>query len=144
MIEKLKRLILSLLLCHGTGIINIFILSEQTLKRPDFYPPQWIFAPIWLIIYTLMAVALYLVWNHIKVRNIFIFHLLFNGMWSILFFKYHLISWALIDLIIIWLFAIYLMFKFYKIRKNAGVLLFPYLLWLTFVGILNYILLTLN
>ncbi len=145
---KITKLIFSILICQLVGIGGAFFTSPvvsstwyQNLEKPFFNPPSWIFSPVWITLYALMGIALYLVWKH---KVLFFVHLFFNGLWSVLFFGLKSPFYAFLDLIVLWILILVLIFKFYKARKLAGLLLVPYLAWVTFAGVLNYFLWILN
>ncbi len=147
---NIPKLILSVGVCLGAGILgSIFTISSiptwyATLNKPFFSPPNWIFGPVWTILYILMGVSLYLVWIKNKVPAVFWIQLILNALWSILFFGLKNPSLALVDIAALWV-AIFLTIKsFYKINKPAGNLLIPYLLWVTFASILNLAIVVLN
>jgi len=157
-----KRLITSLALPQLAGIIgSLFTASAistwyATLQRPSFSPPNWLFGPVWIILYILMGISAYLVWSAYakasagqsrKLKTalwLFWVHLVFNASWSIIFFGLRNPSLAFINIIIIWLLIIILMIKFWPINKWASYLLIPYLLWVSFASALNYFIWYLN
>ena len=116
-----------------------------TLIKPSFNPPNWIFAPVWSLLYTMMGVAAGLVWNEIdskkeivkKALIVFAIQLILNALWSFLFFglKNPLLSG--IEIVILWLLIYETYIQFSKIDKIAGYLLIPYLAWVSFAAILN-------
>jgi tryptophan-rich sensory protein len=114
---------------------------------PSFNPPSWIFAPVWSMLYLLMAIAIWKIWKNsfdTRILKIYFIHLFFNSIWSIVFFGFHLIGLALINLIIILLFIIFLM-KEYLIRdKISFYLMTPYLAWSSYALILNSSIFLLN
>ena len=107
---------------------------------PSFNPPSWVFAPVWTILYIMMSISAWRVWNkyfETKLIILYFVHLIFNAMWSVIFFGFHQIFLALIDLSIILVFIIYLV-KIYRTRdKLAYYLMLPYLMWSTFAFFLN-------
>jgi len=159
-IEKkvnLKRLIISLVLPQVAGIIgSIFTTTAIStwyapLLKASFSPPNWIFGPVWFLLYVLMGISIYLIWQEIekneRAKSAIIFfgiHLIFNTTWSIVFFGLHKPGLALVNILIIWLFIILLMVKFWYIKKWSTYLLVPYLLWVSFAGVLNYFIWFLN
>lgn len=123
----------------------------QTLNKPSFSPPDWIFGPLWTILYFLMGVAAYLIWikglekKAVKTAlSFFIAQLVFNFFWSILFFGFQSPVLGLIDILILWILILITIIKFHKISKTASYLLIPYLLWVTFATILNLSIVLLN
>ena len=120
----------------------------STLNKSFLTPPDWVFAPVWTTLYLLMSIAIWNAWHknnrNINLIYIYLIHLFFNTTWSIVFFVYHSISVALINLIIIILFIIYLMLKFKDVSNLSFYLMIPYLLWSCYALILNLTLLILN
>ncbi len=122
-----------------------------TLNKPFFNPPNWIFGPVWTLLYLLMGISLYLVWvtktekKAKRLGTIFFFiQLALNVLWSILFFGLKSPIGAFIGIILLWL-AIYLTIrKFLEVSKLAGWLLIPYLAWVSFATILNLSVVLLN
>jgi tryptophan-rich sensory protein len=116
-----------------------------TLVKPVFNPPNWIFAPVWTLLYIMMGVAGGMVWNRIdtdeekvkKAFKIFIAQLALNALWSYLFFGLHNPLLALIEIILLWLLIFECYNQFKKIDKVAGMLLLPYLAWVSFATVLN-------
>lgn len=151
--KKILLLVAVILICQSAGIIGSLFTAQEiptwynSLQKPTFTPPGWLFGPVWITLYTLMGISLYLIWNSKKAkttRNIFLIHLIFNASWSIIFFGLHQIFLALLNIILIWLIIILLIHLFNKINKKAAYLLIPYFLWVTFAGILNLSLFLLN
>lgn len=121
----------------------------QTIQRPTWNPPNWLFGPVWTMLYLLMGIALYLVWktnvsNKRSAILLWCLQLAANFLWSILFFGQHQIGGALIDLAVLWLLILLTIFAFARINKVAAWLLVPYISWVTFAGILNYTIWLLN
>jgi translocator protein len=152
-----KRLAISLILPQLAGFIGSFFTVSAipnwyaTLQKPSFSPPNWLFGPMWILLYCLMGVSVYLVWQKIeedkkakKAVWLFWIHLVFNAIWSIVFFGLQNPSLAFANLFIIWILIIALMIIFWKINKNSTYLLIPYLLWVSFAGILNFFIWRLN
>ena len=155
-IEFLK-LIFSIVICHSAGFIGAIFTSStiptwyDSLKKPFFSPPNWIFGPVWTILYTLMGISAYLVWRH-GIHNsqvktaliIFGVQLFLNAIWSPIFFGLRALFVALVVIIILWIAILLNILTFLKISKIAAVLLIPYILWVSFAAILNYSLWILN
>ena len=113
------------------------------LTKPNWTPPGWIFGPVWTILYILMAVSAWLIWK-IDSRNfkklsirIYLLKMICNGLWSYVFFGLHEIGWAFVNIIVLFILIIWVTILFYKERIIAGILLFPYIIWVGFASILN-------
>ncbi|OGM76775.1 TspO protein [Candidatus Woesebacteria bacterium RIFOXYA1_FULL_43_9] len=121
-----------------------------TLNKPVWQPPSWLFGPVWTTLYFLMGVAFFLVIKNQslkKVSNavaIFVVQLIFNALWSIVFFGMKNIGGALGVIAILWVLIVVNILIFYRLNKTAGILLVPYLLWVSFASFLNYTIWTLN
>ena len=152
-----KRLIISLALPQLAGTVGSFFTTPAistwytTLQRPSFSPPNWLFGPVWIMLYILMGISVYLIWQKVEQNKIargalwlFWIHLFFNAIWSVIFFGLQNPGLAFINIIIIWLLIIALMIKFWKISRWASYLLIPYLLWVSFASVLNYFIWYLN
>lgn len=139
------------------GLIGSFFTAPaidswyQYLAKPSFSPPNWIFGPVWTLLYILMGIAFYLVWqsgfeNKKKKIALLIFaiQLALNSLWSILFFGLENPFWALNEIICLWIFILATLVLFWKIKKSAGWLLFPYLVWVSFAAVLNFSIWQLN
>ena len=120
----------------------------STLNKSGLNPPDWVFAPVWTTLYLFMTIAIWSAWhNNYKDLNliyIYFIHLFFNTTWSIIFFAFHNIFAALINLIIIIFFIMILMIKFKKVSNLSFTLMIPYLLWCIYALILNTSLYLLN
>ena len=115
--------------------------------QPFFSPPSSVFGPVWTTLYILMSIAIWLNWISNKDKNsvkIYFVHIFFNGTWSIVFFGFHQISLALLNLLIILFFIIWLMRIYYSNNKFSFLLMIPYLLWSSYALILNVSILYLN
>ena len=132
------------------GGITTFKFKEpwySTLVKPSFNPPDWVFGPVWTILYILMAIGIWNVW--IKSKNInlvylYFIHLFFNTTWSVVFFGFNQIELALINLIVLILFIVILFRKYKVISKLSAYLMIPYFLWCCFAFLLNLNLIMLN
>ena len=118
------------------------------LIKPSFNPPDWIFGPVWIILYLLMGFAIWLIWLNPKkiqkVFNIYFIHLIINASWSIAFFALHQILVSLIIIALIIIFVIWLIKLYQPINKISALLMLPYLAWLGFAFLLNYSIFVLN
>ncbi len=155
--KKITKLIISLIVSHAAGIIGSIATFNAvntwylTIQKPVFTPPGWLFGPAWLTLYTLMGIALYLVWDRgireQRVRtaiSLFAVQLVLNTLWSILFFGFQAPLYAFVEIMFLWLFILLTMVQFFQISKAAGWLLVPYILWVSFAAILNLSIVLLN
>jgi benzodiazapine receptor len=130
---------------YTTGSFKEPWYSEIVL--PSFNPPSWVFAPVWTTLYILMSVAAWRVWINFynsKILSIYFYHLVFNASWSIVFFGFHLIKLALINLVLILTFILILMKIYFKKDKVSFYLMLPYLLWSFYAFVLNFTIAILN
>jgi len=154
---KFIRPIIFVLLSQMAGVIgSVFTRSAITswyigLNKPFFNPPNWIFGPVWTLLYTLMGVASYFIWQKRSdnpLANVallvFFVHLVFNALWSFIFFGLKNPMLAFFEIIVLWLMILALIILFYKIDKKAAYLLIPYILWVSFASILNFSIWKLN
>jgi translocator protein len=174
------KIIVSIAICEFAGIIGSFFTTPAInnwylgLIKPQFNPPNWLFAPVWTLLFLLMGVSLYLVWkNKFQVRNeikmtdkkswnpisaklwlgswkeenslaIFVLQLILNIMWSVIFFGLKQPGVAFFEIIALWFAILYTIVNFYRISKSASFLLIPYLLWVSFASVLNFFIWILN
>jgi translocator protein len=122
-----------------------------TANKPWFNPPNWLFGPVWTVLYLLMGIALFLVWRSdagktIKQTALILFavQLLLNFFWSLIFFKLQQLGWAFAEIIAMWLMILFTIIWFGKINSAAAWLLVPYISWVSFASVLNYALWKLN
>jgi tryptophan-rich sensory protein len=111
--------------------------------KPSFNPPDFIFGPVWTVLYILMGLSLYLVWKSPAgdARNyalgIFVIQLVLNFSWTFIFFYFRQPGWAFVEIILVWLGIAAMIIIFYRISKPAAFLQIPYLLWVSFASVLN-------
>ena len=147
---SLGLILLVTFVASGTGGFVTSSFKEPWYSEiilPTFNPPSWVFGPIWTVLYILMSVAIWIVWSKTsdkKILQLYFIHLFFNAIWSIIFFGFHQIFIALIDLGIILFFIIWLMKIYYQINKISFLLMMPYLLWSTYALVLNTTIFYLN
>lgn len=146
---QIIKLIVSIIVPLGLGsIAGIFTAQSvpewyATLNRPSFNPPNWIFGPVWTMLYLLMGISLFLIWKLeiSKERNlailVFMLQLLLNFGWIFIFFYFNMIGLALIEIILLWIFIVIMLVLFYKIKPIAAYINIPYLLWVSFATVLN-------
>jgi benzodiazapine receptor len=120
------------------------------LVKPSWNPPSSVFAPVWSTLYILMGVAAWLVWRRVGFAGapvalaLFGFQLVLNALWSYLFFGIHQPAIAFVDIVVLWLAILATTIGFWRVSVPAGVLLLPYLCWVTFASALNLQLWRLN
>ncbi len=152
-----KRLLISLALPQLAGLIgSIFTVTAipvwyAQLAKPAFSPPNWLFGPVWVILYLMMGISIYLVWQRLEKNkhanttfNLFWLQLILNGVWSPLFFGLKNPGLAFFDLLVLWILVMILAVNFFRICRPAAYLLIPYWLWVSFAGALNYFIWILN
>jgi len=151
------RLVLSILLCQSAGVVGAFFTRRSIsewyahLNKPAFNPPSWVFAPAWVTLYTLMGIAAFLIWRKglktAGVRSalaVFLFQLILNSLWSVVFFGGRSILGGLVVIVCLWLAIVWTIKSFHAISKPAAALLIPYIAWVSFALVLNVALLLLN
>jgi translocator protein len=113
----------------------------QTLEKPDFAPPDWVFGPVWTVLYIMIAVAGWLVWRRAGIGNLaqglFAAQLALNLAWTVLFFGMTWIGVAFVEIVILWIAIAATTKSFWGISKTAAVLFLPYLLWVAYAAVLN-------
>jgi len=114
-----------------------------TIVKPSFNPPNFLFGPVWSLLYLLMGISFYLILQapKTKLRNqaiyIFLFQLGLNFLWSFIFFKFQLLALAFVEILFIWISILGMILIFRRINKTASNLQIPYLLWVSFASVLN-------
>jgi tryptophan-rich sensory protein len=117
------------------------------LDKPAWNPPAWIFGPAWTLLYTLMAIAAWLVWKRGGWRRplpLYFVQLLLNAAWTPIFFGAHQLAWALVEIVALWIAILLTLLSFRRVSKTAGWRFAPYLAWVTFAAILNFTLWRMN
>ena len=154
--KNIFKLIISILIPLVIGFLGSFFTAGSvdswytTINKPSFNPPDWIFAPVWTILFILIGLSFYLVWrknfgeDRKKVFTVYSLQLLFNLLWSVFFFGLKSPLLGLIDIIILLSFIIFNTIIFFKVSKTAGILFLPYLIWVSFASILNFSIFLLN
>jgi tryptophan-rich sensory protein len=112
-----------------------------TLAKPAFSPPDWVFGPVWTVLYATMALAAWLVWRRIGWQGgalvLFFVQLALNLLWSILFFGLQLVGLALIDIVVLVIVIAMTTIVFWRVDWRAGLLFVPYLIWVGYAATLN-------
>ncbi|MBX7041782.1 MAG: tryptophan-rich sensory protein [Ignavibacteria bacterium] len=155
--SNLLKLIISIGVCLFAGAIGSYFTADaipgwyETLNKPEFNPPNWVFGPVWTFLYILMGISLFLVWKegpgNTKVKPamlMFWVQLGLNILWSVVFFGMRNISGGLLVIILLWVSILFTILRFRKISAVAGTLLVPYILWVTFASALNFFFYRLN
>ena len=147
------KLVVSILVCQMVGVLGALFTKGSwydSLLKPVFNPPSWLFGPVWITLYLLMGISLYLVWVQRPPRKayaIFSMQLLLNFLWTPLFFGLHEstgITLVLALIMALFILIIATMTVFYPISKRAMYLLIPYALWVGFASLLNLSIAILN
>ncbi len=149
--RKILYITISVIICLMVGFLSGFATQSSvddwyvTLNKPIFNPPNWIFGPVWTILYILMGIAAGLVWSkgwhHSWVKTAlyhFGFQLIFNALWSVVFFGFRQPFWAMLVILILLALILLTMKSFHVASKTAAYLLIPYFLWVGFATLLNY------
>jgi len=180
MAKKVIKLLFCIIICQLAGVVgSLFTAPEidswfKTLIKPSFSPPNWLFAPVWTILFLLMGISLYLVWDKnwvvkneignskqkiwnswsrelaigkwqkINIILIFAFQLILNILWSVIFFGMHSPMVAFFEVLTLWVAILFTIVNFYRVSKLAAYLLVPYIVWVSFAAILNCFLWILN
>ncbi|MDQ3017903.1 MAG: tryptophan-rich sensory protein [Bacteroidota bacterium] len=151
------KLIIAILICEGTGILSGFLSNSgrgtwfDSLVKPEWNPPSYLFGPVWTFLYLLMGISLWLIWKSQAPESqkkiamwLFAVQLFLNFWWSMIFFKFHSIGLAFAEIIMLWVLILFTIISFSKISKPAAWLLVPYIAWVSFASILNYTIWMLN
>ena len=121
------------------------------LNKPSFTPPDWLFGPVWTLLYLLMAVSAFLVWQKglanplVKIAlALYLLQLILNGLWTPLFFGAKLLLVAFCEIVVLWVAIVLTILSFARVSTPAAVLLLPYIVWTSFAAVLNFSIWLLN
>jgi len=155
--NKILKLIAAILVCEIAGGIGSLFTAPSiptwyaSIQKPAFNPPNWIFAPVWTTLFLLMGISLYLIWEkglekkEVKMAfSVFGIQLALNVIWSILFFGLQSPFFAFVEIVLLWIAILVNIIFFYRISKWAGILLIPYIMWVSVAAFLNYSVWVLN
>ncbi len=146
---KWMGLVMFLALCFGVAGVGGWFTSlgmpewYMTLQKPAWNPPSWLFGPVWTALYAAMAVAAWLVWKDAGFEGaglalaFFLVQLALNLAWSGIFFALRSPGWALAEILLLWAAILVATILFFRQATWAGILMVPYLLWVTFASVLN-------
>lgn len=151
------KLIVCLALAFSAAFIGSIFTREavtdwySTLNKPSFTPPDWLFGPVWTILYILMAISAFIVWQKglanpaVRVALIlYLIQLILNALWSVIFFGLELPLVAFIDIILLWSTIVVTILAFARVSITAALMLVPYMLWVSFATVLNFSIWLLN
>ncbi len=149
-ITSIWKFVIAVMICETSGIVSGLLAHSNsdnwfnTLIKPTWNPPAYLFGPVWTILYLLMGIALGLIWkSNAPVTEkkdailLFAMQLFLNFWWSVFFFKFHSPALAFIDIILLFIVILLTMFSFGPISRLACWLLVPYILWVSFATLLN-------
>lgn len=155
--KLLIRVLGSIILCFLPGVIGSWVTYPAItgwyvyLNKPFFSPPNWLFGPVWSVLYLLMAVSFFLIWQTEKRQknfraaiNIFILQLGLNTAWSYIFFGLKNPLYAFLEMLILWAAIFATIRLFFRINRTSGYLLIPYIAWVSFAALLNVSIILLN
>ena len=148
------RLTLCIVVCLGAGWFGSLLTRPalmtwyEGLSRPNWTPPNWLFAPVWTILYMAMGVAAWLVWRRSGLTaapmQLFLLQLLLNVAWSAVFFRFRSPGWAFVEIVTLWCAILLTAIGFGRTAPLAGWLMIPYLLWVSYAAALNFAIWRLN
>lgn len=146
---RLWALLATVILCLGTGAIGSLLTAASvrnwypTLRKPSWTPPDWLFAPVWTLLFLLMAVSAWMVWSRVGFRAarislcLFLVQLVLNVGWSGFFFALQRPDIALIEILLLWAAIAATLVSFGRVSRLSAALLVPYLLWVSYAAALN-------
>jgi len=154
---EIIKLAICIGVCLAAGFIGSIFTNTSiptwytTLEKPSFTPPNWLFAPVWTALFVLMGVSAFLLWRNglddRKIRislSVFVVQLVFNMLWSAAFFGLRSPLVGLIVIVILWAAILLTILNFLRVSLIAGILLVPYILWVTYAAVLNTSIFILN
>ncbi len=155
--NNIVKLIISILIPLAVGGLSGYFTTGgvegwyATVQKPSFNPPNYLFAPVWTSLYTLMGIGFFLVWKQPASKPyrrtalaVFIVQLVLNFCWSIVFFKLEKPGLAFVEIVLLWISILMMIIYFVKVKPVAGYLQIPYLCWVSFASVLNFYIWYLN
>lgn len=155
-LQDVGMLAVAILVCFGTAAIGAAVTTPKIpfwyaeLAKPDWAPPNWIFGPVWTLLYLLMAIAVWQIWRVVRSDGakfplvLFAVQLTLNSLWSVLFFGLASPGAAAIEIIVLWVAILATVIVFWRRSPWAGGLMLPYLVWVGFAMFLNFSIWRLN
>jgi benzodiazapine receptor len=154
---KIIKLVLSIIVCQLAGVVGSVFTTPAipnwyaALKKPPFTPPNWLFSPVWITLFAVMGLSAFLVWRKgwdeegVKTAlGIFVIQLILNALWSVMFFGLRSPLTGLVEIVFLWIAILVTVLYFQRISTTAGILLVPYILWVSFAAVLNFSIWRLN
>jgi len=148
------RLTLCIVVCLGAGWLGSLLTRPalttwyEGLSKPNWTPPNWLFAPVWTILYVTMGVAASLVWRRGSLTTVpmqlFLLQLLLNVAWSAVFFRFRSPRWAFPEIVALWCAILFTAIAFGRAAPVAGWMMIPYLVWVSYAAALNFAIWRLN
>jgi len=149
-VREILTLVISIVICQMAGFIGSLFTRASlstwytTLNKPSFNPPDAVFGPVWTALYLLMGISLYIVWRRVSHGRevkialvLFAIQLILNTLWSFLFFGLRSPLAGFVDILLLWVAILFTLLLFFKLSRAAGILLLPYILWVSFAIVLN-------
>lgn len=146
-------LVVSLVICFAVAGVGSLATTPNiptwyaTLNKPTWTPPNWLFGPVWTVLYAMMGVSAWLVWKRggwSPALTLFAIQLVLNLAWSFIFFGFHQMGLGFLEIVLLWLAIAATVLMFFQVAKVAAILLIPYLLWVSFAAALNFTIWRLN
>jgi len=147
---EIGKLVISIIICQMAGVIGSVFTTPSiptwyaTLKKPSFTPPGWLIGSVWITLFFLMGISAFLVWRkglnkqQVKIAlTVFAVQLILNALWSVAFFGFQSPLAGLVVISVLWIAILLTILKFLKVSRPAGLLLLPYILWVSFAALLN-------
>ena len=149
-LDNIIKLIISILACFAAGGIGSLFTFKAIpswypiLKKPPYTPPNWVFGPVWTTLYVLMGISVFFVWQKglstdgvLLAFILFWVQLIFNALWSVIFFGMKSKGGGVITIIVLWLLILAVIITSFRVSAWAGVLLIPYIIWVSIASYLN-------
>lgn len=153
---RISKLVISVIICITIGFLGSVFTSPaidnwySDLNKPFFNPPNWLFSPVWTVLFIMMGVSLFFIIDSQESEkrslaiSIFSIQLFLNFLWTVLFFVFHLPIIAFVEGIILWLAILFSIISTCRVSKIAGYLLLPYIIWISFAVVLNLSIVMMN